>query len=61
MDLILWNCSVAVAMIYLDVAFASVILIKDISITMILPPGAQLSIPATIKDIEEFWMLHPNH
>lgn len=31
---------------------------KYVAIAVVPPPGAQLSVPATVKVVEEFWMLH---
>lgn len=42
-------------------SIAAEVQLKNIAIAVVPPPGAQLSVPATIKMVEELWMLHAYH
>lgn len=40
---------------------ASEVQLKNVAVAVVPPPSTQLSVPATIKMIEELWMLHAYH
>lgn len=42
-------------------SIAAEVQMKYISIAVVPPPGAQLAVPATVKVVEELWMLHADH
>lgn len=40
---------------------AAEVQLKYIAIAVVPPPGAELSVPATVQMVEELWMLHAYH
>lgn len=48
-------------MIDVDRSITAIVQLKHVAISVVPPPGAQLSVPATSQRIKEFRMLHANH
>lgn len=48
-------------MVDIDRPIAAIVQLKHVSISVVPPPGAQLSIPATSQRVKEFGMLHADH
>lgn len=48
-------------MVDVDGATALVVHLKDVSVAVVSPPGAQLAVPATREQVEELGVLHADH
>lgn len=48
-------------MVNIDWSIAAIIKLKHVSISMVPPPSAQLSVPATGQGIKQFRVLHADH
>lgn len=48
-------------MVDVDWSITAIVHLKHVAVSMVPPPGAQLSVPATSQRIEEFRMLHADH
>lgn len=48
-------------MVDIDRSTAAIVQLKHVSVSVVPPPGAQLSVPATSQGIKEFGMLHADH
>lgn len=48
-------------MVDVDGSITAIIELKYLSISVVPPPGAQLSVPATGQGMKQFRMLHANH
>lgn len=48
-------------MVDVDRSIAAIVQLEHITVTVVPPPGAQLSVPATGQRIKEFRMLHADH
>lgn len=59
--LVLWDGSVAVPMVDLDVALTVEIGLEDIVVAMVPPPGAELPVPGAVQHMEELRVLHADH
>lgn len=57
----MWYRRVTVPMVDIDGPTTVIIQLKHVCVSVVPPPGAQLSVPATGQGIKEFGMLHANH
>lgn len=48
-------------MVDIDGSTTSIIQLKHVSVSVVPPPGAKLSVPATGQGIKQFRMLHADH
>lgn len=53
--------SVAVSVVNVNGSVAVEVQLENIAVAVVSPPGAQLSVPAAVKMVEELWMLHAYH
>lgn len=59
--LVLRDRGVAVPVVNFDLTLAPKVLIKHITVPMVLPPRAKLTVPRAVEHMKQFWMLHPHH
>lgn len=52
---------IAVAMVDVHRPLTAVVELKDVSVAVVPPPGAQLPVPAASQHVEEARVLHANH
>lgn len=58
---LIWYGCVTVSVVDIDRSIAVVVQLEYVSVSVVPPPGAQLSVPATSQGIKEFWVLHADH
>lgn len=58
---VIWYGCVTVSMVDGDRPITAIVQLKHVAVSVVPPPGAQLSVPATSQRIKEFRMLHADH
>lgn len=61
MDLDVRDGGVAVPVVDLDVALAPEVSLKDVTVAVVPPPGAELPVPGAVQHVEELGVLHADH
>lgn len=56
-----WDRGVAVSMVDPDMAVAPEVVLEDVTVAVVPPPGAKLPVPGTVQHMEELRMFHANH
>lgn len=58
---VIWYRGVTVPMVDIDTSNTAIIHLKHVSVSVVPPPGAQLTVPPTGQRIKQFRMLHADH